>query len=115
MSLITSMRRQNAVYWAPDEADDFGVEAVGTPVDIDCRWEDVAEQYISPDNTVDVSKSKIYADRDIEVGGYLLLGTVAGLADASAHPRTIPEAGIVRRFEKLPNLKASQFLRTATL
>jgi hypothetical protein len=115
MGIISSMRKQAAVYWAPAAADDFGVAGAVTPVDIACRWEDTAEQFLDDENTVQVSRSKVYTDRDIVPGGYLLLGTVAGLADPAAHPRTIQGAFIVHQFSKLPNLKASQFLRTAML
>lgn len=117
MSIITKMRKQDAVYWPPAKADNFGRPAYGAPVDVKCRWDDVAENFIDPKSgTVAVSNSKVYVDRDVALDGWLWLGTVATIPGGPGTPPGDVDGALpVRKFEKNPNLKASEFLRTATL
>jgi hypothetical protein len=115
VGIISSMRRQAAVYWAPDTPDDFGLIGAATPVDIACRWEDVSEAFITSEGVETTSRAKVYVDRDLLPGGYLYLGQVSDLPDPAAHPRTVDGAYMVQSFDKLPNLKATEYLRTAML
>ena len=41
MSIITRMRKQDAVYWAYSGLDEFGQVEVGDPAEIKVRWEDI--------------------------------------------------------------------------
>jgi len=114
MSLIVRMRRQNAVYWPFDSVDQFGKKAVGSPVQIKVRWEDVSEEFLDSNGEIQISRSKVYVDRDMEVGGILMLGTTVDITD----PIDVKEndgAWEIRKFEKLPTLRATEFLRTAYL
>ena len=115
MGIISSMRRQAAVYWAPAAPDQFGRVDVESPIDIACRWEDVAETFIGASGATATSRAKVYVDRDVVPGGWLYLGEVADLVDSTAHPRTIEDAYQIEQFNKLPTLKATDFLRTAML
>ena len=128
MGLITKMRRQNAIYWPPAGADGYGQPTYGELVELiltdggvnyRVRWEDKSEQYLDAQGTTRTSSAVVYVPAlpgpaEIVVGGYLWLGVRADLTD-EVYPRNNPGAGEVMRFEKIPNLKATEFLRTVYL
>lgn len=115
------MRRQKAVYWplASNDTggvayDDHGQLLFGAAVEIDCRWVDAVEQFVDADGTAHFSRSKVYADRDVDVHGMLLLSTLDTGMDTS-DPKSIDGAYEILRFDKLPDFKAHEYLRTAYL
>lgn len=121
MSVITRMRKQKAVYWplqssdsAGDAFDDYGQPQWDGPIEIDCRWEDVIEEFIDASGTQQSSNAKVYVDRDVDVGGVLMLGELTDITDEN-NPKENDGAWEIRRFDKLPNMKATEFLRTAYL
>ncbi len=111
------MRKQDAVYWPPAVADGFGRQSLGTPVDVKCRWDDQSEQFFDPKTgVIEISNAVVYVDQDVLLGGYLWLGTVATIPGGSpGDPQIIAGAYPIRKYLKNPNLRASEFLRTATL
>jgi hypothetical protein len=114
MGIITKMRKQDAVYWARDGADGYGQPQYAPPAAVRCRWDDTAEQLIDPTTgAVFVSQSRVYVDRDMQPGDWLWLGL---LADVPVATDPVASGGYeVKRFDKIPNLKASEFLRIAIL
>ena len=115
MSLIVRMRKQKAVLWGNPVADGNGDWTFDQPVEIDCRWEDTQKLFTDKDGKLSVSQAKVYIDRDIVTGSYLMLGTLVMLPSDASNPKRINGTYEVRSFSKLPNLKATEFLRTATL
>lgn len=117
------MRKQNAIYWPPATADSFGRRGFGALVELvnvggnyRVRWEDSTKEYITPDGTAKVSNALVYVPRlpdgsEITIGGYLWLGDRADLTSES-DPRANDGAFEVQRFDKLPDLKSKEFLRT---
>jgi hypothetical protein len=62
------------------------------------------------------STARVYASQDLVLGGYLYLGTLDDLSSAEeADPQVVDDAYEIRRFDKLPNLKATEHLRMAWL
>lgn len=127
MSLITRMRRQNAVYWPPAGPNDFGKQSFGTLVELTLgggvnsrvRWEDREEEFVDAAGTVVMSSSVVYCPAlpgggEVEIGGFLWLGDRTDLTDET-EPGNNDGAAEIRMVDKLPNLKASEFLRTAYL
>jgi len=121
MGIITRMQKQICVYWplassdsGGDDFDDYGQPIVTTPIELNCRWEDVAEEFIDKNGTRQISHSKVYPDQDVDVGGILMLGTEDDITDLT-NIKENDNAWEIRRFDKLPNLKATEFLRTAWL
>lgn len=121
MGIIKRMRKQKAVYWPPessesagDDFDDYGQPQVSDPVEIDCRWEEVSEEFIDATGTRQMSRAKVYVDRDVKVGGILMLGILSDITDP-VNPKKNENAWEIRRFEKFPDLKAKEYLRTAFL
>ena len=111
------MLKQTAVYWAPKESgfDEFGRPEYESPVEIDCRWVDKAEEFIDAQGTRQVSKSKIYVGEDVKRGGMLMLGELTDLESLSGNPKEIEDAFEVRSFSKTPNFKGTLFLRVVML
>ena len=110
------MLKQTAVYWELSslEFDNYGQPIPSSPVEIDCRWEDVGEEFIDKDGTTQLSRAKVYVDRDVEIGGVLMLGELGSTIDED-NPKENSGAWEIRRFEKLPTLKATEFLRSVYL
>jgi len=114
MSLITRMRRQNAVYWALDSIDQFGKKTFSSPVQIKVRWDDVTEEFLDSEGVRQVSKAVVYVGEDIEEGSVLMLGELSDITDA-VNIKENEGAWEVRMFAKTPNLRATEFLRRAYL
>lgn len=109
MGIITTMRRQDAVYWPVVRVDSQNRVVLGTPVQLKVRWEDKVEEYIQPDGQPMISQSIIYVGQDVHLRGWLWLGL---LASAPADPTIVREAREIKCFEKLPKLRGSEVLRT---
>ena len=109
MALITKMRRQNCVYWGTPSPDGFGSYTYDTPTEINCRWEDRAELFVTPLGEEAVSQSRVFVDRDVDIGGYLQLTTLESNTPDS--PIGVNGAYVIRQFNKIPNLKNTLNLR----
>lgn len=120
MRILTKMLKQYAVYWPPgseaggQDFDSYGRPVYTTAIEIRCRWEDIAEEFIGPDGTDQVSRSKVFVDRDVRTGGVLWLGRLVDVGDL-VNPKRNNNAWEVRRFDKVPTLNATQFVRMAYL
>ena len=109
MSLISRMRKGDAVYWPPASFNDFGRAVVGAPVAIKCRWEDKVEKFTDAQGDDAMSKAMIYVSQVCQLGGYLFQGL---LADAPADPTVAKDCFIIRKFDNLPNLRYTERLLT---
>jgi hypothetical protein len=112
MSLITRMRKQKAVYWARNGVDAEGRPTYAAPAEIACRWEDTQEDFVTADGKTLRSTAVVYPENIARDGDLYSLGTVAG---TNADPFQVPGALEVRRFARIPNLKAKEFLHVAHL
>jgi hypothetical protein len=127
MSIITRMRRQDAIYWPPGEPDDYGHCSFGELVELvqvggvnyRVRWEDRVEEFIDAAGTLTRSRAVVFvpvlpSGGEIVVGGYLLLGPRGSLV-SEIEPQRNVGACEVRRVDYLPNLKNTERLRTVYL
>jgi len=121
MSIITRMLKQKAVYWPPGseetggrDYDDYGKPVYAQPVEIDCRWEDVNEEFVQASGERVAAQCVVYTDRDVRIRGVLMLGTLPDVLD-SLNPKANPNAWEIRRFDKIPNLRNTEILRKAYL
>lgn len=112
MGVIRRMRRQKAVYWPKIENDRFGKPVLGDPVEVDCRWVDLAEEFLDGAGRKVLSHSKVYVDRVVTLGGMLWRGLLA-----DADPVALNNAGAheIRKFDQVPNFKATETLYRAML
>jgi hypothetical protein len=114
VSLITRMRKQAAVYWGPPVDDGDGGFTYPAPVEITCRWDETKGMAKDLKTHDEVSNSTVYVDRDVEINGYLFLGSLSEV-DEAAKPTAIEGARRIEGFQKIPNLKATEYLRVVTL
>ena len=115
MSIITKMRKQKCVYWGSPVSDGFGGHTFATAVEIDCRWEDKQELFVDAEGNEVLSQAVVYVDRDTDLNGYLWLGVESDLDSNHTDPQVIDGAKPIRKRDKLPNLRATEYLRTAWL
>ena len=123
MGILTRMLKQTAVYWPPgseasggSDFDDYGKPLYGAAVEISCRWEDVSVEYIDAQGTNRTSNAIVYTSIDVKPRGVLLLAALASLAGSQlTDPKSNDGAWEIRRFDKLPTLRATKNLRTAYL
>lgn len=115
------MRKQVAVYWAlegsesgGDDYDNFGQPQYTTPIEIKCRWEAKIEEFVNASGTRILSNAIVYVDQDVDVGGVLMLGELTDITDSEV-PKENDNAWEIQRFDNLPNLKVTEFLKTAYL
>lgn len=114
MRILTRMLRQKCIYWEPEgDVNQFGARKFLLPVEIKCRWEDVGEELLQDDAKEKVFDATIFVDRDVVEGGLLMLGTLSDLTSADP-PKSILSKRI-RKFEKIPTMKGTKFLRVAYL
>jgi len=111
MSIITRMRKQNAVYWAPASVDGYGDRGFSSPVEIECRWDDTNELFLDDDGNEVMARSTIYPDRVLAMGGMLKEGELdSSMGD---DPAEYSDAYEIRSFQKIPNLKNTEVLYIA--
>jgi hypothetical protein len=108
------MLKQTAVYWAPDVPNAYGDPSYDVPCEISVRWESRSEEFLDTEREIRMSNAVVYVASDVEVGGVLMLGVLSMDVDQS-DPKNNEGAFEVQRFDKLPNLKATETLRTAYL
>ena len=121
MGIITRMRKQTCVYWelasadsAGEDYDDHGQPQFLDPVELTVRWDDRNVEYTNPDGIKQWSKSQVYTGQDIRRGEALMLGTLLDVTEAI--DILINDGAMqVKGFDKIPNLKATEFLRIAYL
>jgi hypothetical protein len=115
---VLRRRYQNALYWSPGGIDADGNRVYGTVVELKddraVRWEDINEAVTTRSGETIVSRSKVYAGEDLEEEGVLWLGSLAD-AVSTTQPFANPGAFEIRKFSKIPNLRATEFLRVAWL
>ena len=127
-SSITRNLNQTAVYWGSPVENGYGGVSYADPIEISCRWEDkqqiigtiTGNQIIGFQN---MSRAIVYVDRDLDVDGWLMLGTLDDLTESSGDssgeyydPHQVAGAFIIKRFEKMPALHGTtNILRVAYL
>jgi len=117
MRLITKMLKQWAVYWSlsSTEVDAYGQPTYGTYVEIRCRWQAHNEEVLNEQGVLKTSKAKVYVASDVDVGGVLWQGRLVDVPTSTTEPKKNADAFEIIRFDKMPDLKCKQFLRTAYL
>jgi len=100
--------KQTCVYWAPGNADSGGLahNMYGQPVyadgvELDCRWENVAVQFVTVKGVEESSRAVVFVDGTV-VGGLLMLGDLDSTLDV-ADPRKNDGAWEIKQIESIPN------------
>ena len=118
MSLISRMRRQDAIYWAAPVPTGYGKWSYTAPVAIKVRWEDVAEEFMDPANQRLVSKSLVYVGQVMQPNEWLKLGVLVPEdeeGETDTDPTKEPDAFRIRQFAQVPNIRNTETLYMAYL
>jgi hypothetical protein len=107
---------QTAVYWGNPHADGFGDMAYDTPVEIKVRWTDVNDVVLNNKGQEVVSKAHVLLSDDLDIDGYLWLGTISTLPDGVTNPIQVSGSGTIIKVSKTPLLKSTtEFVRNIYL
>jgi hypothetical protein len=117
--IIKKFCKQKAVYWGSPANDGYGGFTYATAVEIDVRWEDAIRNLTHPMGEEVFSKATVLVQQDVDLHGYLFLGTLADLNAMTGitltNPKTIDTAFEIIAFDKVPDIKARQYVRTVYL
>jgi len=113
-NVVARILKQKCVYWPPAGTgafDAFGQPLSGTAQELDCRWEEKAENYIDAQGTERVSTVKVFLASDVQPGGFIALGALSGMGK---DPQPAAQGAIeIKAFSKTPDRRARVFLRIA--
>lgn len=104
---------QYCVHWKKNGVDEFGQPEFDSPVELKCRWDEMAEQFIDASGSGEVSKAKVMLESDFSLGDYLWFGRLSDEPDDS--PLGAQGCWEVRGAEKTPNIDADDTLYIAIL
>ncbi|MHA1344984.1 MAG: hypothetical protein ACTSO3_01155 [Candidatus Heimdallarchaeaceae archaeon] len=105
--------KQKAVWWESTSLGEFGKPSYTTPVEIDCRWEDVAEEFINPSGDQEISRAKLIVDRDVKVKDKLKLGELD--SNIEDNPNDNEDVWEILQFGKVPYIKGNKYTREVYL
>ena len=111
---LTKNFKQTIVYWGNPQPDGFGGFSFDDPVEISGRWEDKIILFINANGEEVRSEAIVYIDRDVDLGGYLYLGSLNDL-DSDPTPSDTLNAKEIRAFYKIPNIKGTAYFRKVIL
>lgn len=116
MNLLTSKLKQTAVLWANPVKDGQGGATFDEPIEVNVRWEQKQEMFADVSGQERRSDAVVFVGRDVVVGGYLFLGNLDDLSSAEeGDPLIVGGAYEIRKFEKIPDLSASRYVRKVWL
>jgi hypothetical protein len=98
-NFILAHLHQTATYWAPGGSDGFGGVNFSAPIQIKCRWEERSELFTNAAGREDRSIARVFPDRALKNGGYLLLGT-----STTSSPTGVAGAYEIKDVRAIPNL-----------
>jgi hypothetical protein len=116
MSYLTKNLKQTAVYWARTTPRGSGGWNYSDGVEVICRWEEEQEIYKDTQGKEFLSNAVVYLAQDVLVDGVLFLGELTDIdSDDLDDPLNVDGAYTIKRFFKVPNIKATSFERRAVL
>ena len=106
---------QTALYWASPTPNGWGGSTWDDPVEVSCRWEQKQELFIDATGEEVRSQAVVFLSQDVDVGGYFMLGDLDDISSDTEAPDDVAGAFEIRGFAKIPNIKATQFVRKVWL
>ncbi len=111
---ILKKRFQRAVCWKLTGVNPDGVPVFGTARELKVRWEHVNIAYTDADGQQLLSSSRVFLGEDIREGDLLWEGKLTDVPDPT-NPLNNEKVFVVGSFSKIPNLRATDYLREALL
>lgn len=116
MGIITKYCKDQAVYWGTPTVDGYGGLTFATPVEVDCRWEEIQELFVDVTGKSVLSKSVVYSASDFDFDGYLYNGDLDDLSAAQkANPKLVAAAYPIRGKSSIPSLNNMDTVRKVWL
>lgn len=114
---------QTAVYWGPGVSDGYGGRTFATAVELEppdngVRWDGKYQLITDMNGKEVVSRAEVLLVQDVEVQGWLMLGTLNDIAsdEDDTDPRTVSGAYEIKAVTKTPMVKSTDvFVRKAYL
>lgn len=108
---------QDAVYWAPDHIDGYGLMIYKLPMQIKCRWTDTVRTVTDNNGELIVCKAEVLVTQDLQINGMLYLGDLNSLTEQQKNnPQLIDTAYTIKRIDKVPLFRSKdEFVRTVYL
>jgi hypothetical protein len=113
-SLQTRNLNQIAVYWGSPYDDGWGGKTFASAIEIMVRWEEKTMEIIDSMGRQTIARAIVFANQDLDIGGYLYLGELADLS-SDPDPKDTVTAYEIRQFQKVSDLSGSRFIRKAFL
>ena len=110
MTWTTENLRESVTYWAPSGVDNFGDPSFATPTTVKAKWEDRTELFIDGEGREQRSKSVVYVDTDLIIGGYLFRGT-----SSVTDPLSVDNTFMIKDFRKISDFEVETHERRAML
>ncbi len=110
MTWTTENLRESVTYWERSGVDNFGDPSFDAPVTIKSKWEDRTELFVDNDGREQRSKSVVYVDTDLLIGGYLFRGS-----SSAADPLSVVGAFMIKDYRKISDFEVEVHERRAML
>lgn len=95
--------KQEITYWAKATLNDHNEPTFGTPTLLRGRWEDRSNLIRLPSGQEIMSKSIVWTESEVEIGGYLAQG------DLTSESNPIAAAGVeIKDVAQVPSLRTNQ-------
>ena len=98
-SWLSRRLSQKYTYWAPSGINQWSKRTYYAPVTISGRWEDVSQEYFTPEGENVFSKAVIYTLADVMPAGYMYKG-ISTVTD----PTLVSGAGPVQKLDKIQDM-----------
>lgn len=95
-------------YWGAPVPDGEGGETFSAPVPLLGRWEDRNDEFNTATGETLISRSTVFVNQDLQIGGYLYRGT-----SVAASPTSVLEAQEIKAFIKVPSVRHNDYERRA--
>ena len=113
--LLTKSLKQTCVYWGSPATIGYGGYSFSEPVELACRWEARQELFINAQGKEERSQAVVYLSQDVDLGGYLYLGEIDDFDSSAPDPQNVAGVKEIKSLKKIPNMKATAFLRKVWL
>ena len=112
MASFSDKLTQTIVYWSLNKPSGTGGYIYNSPVELAGRWEDRNQKFVDVTGEENVARSVIYLDQDVEINGWLYLGSLSDLSSGEeADPGEIAgTSGIIQQVNRIPSVDGSEII-----
>ena len=84
-----------AIYWPSGAIDEDGERGIGTPVEMQCHWEDTYQEFVDSQGKTFVSTATVYLKARVKVDGWLWLSSAKICDDAGTGLQDAIDEGLI--------------------